>query len=235
MFIYKIYAIFNIFINKFYILLDSSFGKICKSGWRKHTMAQKEAEQQYLPIIVAIRNVYAPLTAEQEGAFGLRTAKMMLFPNISTGTSAPGMVLIRGEDIEKAIRRSDAADQEKREHPINGMVFCPMAGNMEDDHLIAMPRDIPNFFGLFYAHDAAVVYSSSALGEKSTKGSNPNSLADNGLAGFVKRLQADHQGMTRVYENELGQLWPVHFSMRSPEEASGLLRALREDPMGFVR
>ncbi|MBI1970977.1 hypothetical protein HYS47_04475, partial [Candidatus Woesearchaeota archaeon] len=197
--------------------------------------AQQEGEQKYLPLIVAIRNVYAPLTVKQEEALGLREAKMIVLPEVGVGPSTPGIVLVRGEDIEKAIRRSDAADQEKREHPINGMVFCPMAGNMEDDHLIAMPRDIPNFFGLFYAHDAAVVYSSSALGEKSTKGSNPNSLADNGLAGFVKRLQADHQGMTRVYENELGQLWPVHFSMRSPEEASGLLRALREDPMGFVR
>ncbi|MBI2146895.1 hypothetical protein HYU19_00280 [Candidatus Woesearchaeota archaeon] len=197
-------------------------------------MAQKEAEQQYLPIIVAIRNVYAPLTAEQEGAFGLRTAKMMLFPNISTGTSAPGMVLIRGEDIEKAIRRSDAADQETREHPINGMVFCPMAGNIEENSLIAMPRDIPNFFGLFYPHDAAVAYGSSALGKKSTaEGSTPNELADTGLVGFVKRIQSDNPGMTRVYDHGAQHLWPVHFSMRSPDEASGLIRKLREDPMRY--
>ena len=116
------------------------------------------------------------------------------------------------------------------------MVFCPTAGNIADDQFIAMPRDIPNFFGLFYPHDVAVVYGPSALGEKSAgEGSADQSLVDNNLASFVRRLQAGHPGMTRIYENSSSHLWPVHFSMRSPEEASGLLRALREDPTKSVR
>lgn len=195
------------------------------------------ADYDSTTVLVAMRSVYAPLDDRAINALGYSGSFMIPLPlfggdrdNFNPMVETPlsiggGITIVRGAAMQDAMERVSQRQQELREHPENGIIFCPIVGYKNPlEGYFGIPRNVPHFLNAPYANQIVAIETPGRL----------LSAQGDGLSGLVRRMQTDFPDcITRVYPVEGQPLHPVTFSIPSPMAAQELMGRLREEPQRY--